>query len=527
MIMSTLWYTNNVNNRVSHYLVPKIITDLELPKSRSIHINMLNTIDEENYESLAILNKIPKSILYVYNDTTLFNPIGKITKKYVNAVAYGSELKRQFKKTQIVKEGDNKKLGVNDLIVFNYKLIHNANKYQVNKLNNYYILYNSLNEMINILNSPDKGGFEHNVVVMDIPTIIPKRSDLKLFNKPVTQSTINKFTTIDELLILELYKMFFVDSDSVFKNIKPEVFNTTFFLFRSGGRYTIYKLKDMLSLSKDLKIEDGRFTGFGERVAAESFIVGLLMFKKSLTEELGIGLVDIDDNSVVGNLDELYGDLEDDTEIDEVEESVESEDTDDVVIKNEDTNVIVPKKSTTTEFKVLDLPDAEVITNLIQSRTRDKKLSAKESTKLTEIIETQGSSVFVINGKNTTLDEILDYDNTNIVMGNTVTANSDSVIDKELLGNNNRTFDREYLEKLYKKDVFNAIYSIQKSGAVITKHEVKTTATFLGNAEEHIIEIKPVDGAPSTVRFKIPEIASDSTYKMSSNKYIMRHQRMD
>ena len=109
MIMSTLWYTNNVNNRVSHYLVPKIITDLELPKSRSIHINMLNTIDEENYESLAILNKIPKSILYVYNDTTLFNPIGKITEKYVNAVAYGSELKRQFKLTQIVKEGDNKK----------------------------------------------------------------------------------------------------------------------------------------------------------------------------------------------------------------------------------------------------------------------------------------------------------------------------------------------------------------------------------------------------------------------------------
>lgn len=512
MILENIFYTNIVNNRLSHYLKPRVNTSFDLPKSRAIHINMLNTISEENFESLSVLNKIPRDTMYVYNDVELLAPIGKMTKRYVNSIEYGSSLKKSFKHVQILKAGDKRRLQVKDLLVFNYKLLSEIVKYQVNKLNNYYTLYNALSEMINNINSVEKGSFENNIIMLDVPTIIPKRSDLRLLNHEVNTSTVAKLPTIDELLVLEIYKMFFVDSDSVFKKINPDRYDTTYFMIKSGDRFTIYKLKDMLSLSKKLGIVKGRFGGMSEVLAADTFLVSLLIFKKSLIIDIPVGLVDedIDDNTISGNLDELFSELEDDIDIDEDVEEIP-----------------IASKKANTEFKKLNTDDVTIINAVIDSSTKDKKLTAKEATTLIDVVDTQTENKFIINGKEMKLSEILDYDNIDTSMGNRVMPDSKTVLDKEQLGDNNRSFDKEYLDKLYYKDLYNAIYSIQNRGVIITSHTVKVNKSFLGDSEEHTLELKPVDGRPSTVRFKLPIINKDSTYKMSGNKYLMRHQRMD
>jgi hypothetical protein len=77
------------------------------------------------------------------------------------------------------------------------------------------------------------------------------------------------------------------------------------------------------------------------------------------------------------------------------------------------------------------------------------------------------------------------------------------------------------------KHTTSMVTHLQKAGVAVTDYQVELTEDILGAYEDHTVKIVPVEGAPSTLKFKIPRISEDGTFTSSGTSYRMRKQRGD
>lgn len=97
--------------------------------------------------------------------------------------------------------------------------------------------------------------------------------------------------------------------------------------------------------------------------------------------------------------------------------------------------------------------------------------------------------------------------------------------DQSMTESSLRSFDSDYIEKVLNKDIAGMILNIQNSGVMILNHEVETTNSVLGGYVNHTLHIKPLEGVSSVIRFRLPVLSDDGTYKLSGNKCYMRKQK--
>ena len=88
-------------------------------------------------------------------------------------------------------------------------------------------------------------------------------------------------------------------------------------------------------------------------------------------------------------------------------------------------------------------------------------------------------------------------------------------------------FDSKYVNEQMSRHVVSVVTSLQKAGVIIRNHTVEKEVNVLGGFEIHNLEIKPVDGQPSTLKFRLPIVDEDGTFLTGGNKYSMRKGRRD
>ncbi len=516
-----------VNGRPKNLKDPIIHTEIEIPKSRAIHINMLNMIEEDDYESLNVLQPILRDKIFFYNIEKLHNPKGKLrfTKKNINV--YKQDLRKKYYKSKIINDDDSSvTISNRDLMVFNYKTMYVNTVYQVQQLKNYYIVINALETLVHNINNSD---FNHNMIMLDIPILFPKLSTLVTDSrKEMSLTILKKYPDLNSLVLLELWNMMFKDRDSIFKKINKDKLDTVYLTFNYSNKYTSYRLSDLMSLSKELEVV-GRFKGKDELTAAKIMMITLILFKQKtiMSDTVLKGVIadsddDIDFDKISDKELDLIlkdADMIDDEPIDDIDEIPEE---------------IIPigevRKPDSFKADINTIEDVkENLTKVIDKATVSKTISKGEATILTEILDTQLDQVFELNGVEQTLGEILDYGNVDKTNRAITMPKSDVTLDEEMLSNLNENLDKRYLKELYHKDIFNAIYSIQNSKMVITGHAINKKKSFMGEVEEHIIDVKPIgSGRATPVKIMLPAIDMESgTYKMSSNEYLIRWQRKD
>lgn len=102
-----------------------------------------------------------------------------------------------------------------------------------------------------------------------------------------------------------------------------------------------------------------------------------------------------------------------------------------------------------------------------------------------------------------------------------------TVPDKSMLQSSLMSFDRVYTEKVLQKDVAGMVLNLQKAGLCVTDYEVEQDDTLMGSTFNYTVRINPVEGAPSTLRFKLPVVEEDGTYTANGVQYRLRKQRGD
>ena len=102
-----------------------------------------------------------------------------------------------------------------------------------------------------------------------------------------------------------------------------------------------------------------------------------------------------------------------------------------------------------------------------------------------------------------------------------------TVPDKSMLESTLLNFDRKYINKIMHKDIASMIVATQKAGFVITNYEVEKREDALGAHEMHTVRISPVEGATSTLRFKLPAVSESGEYAVGGTRYRLNKQRGD
>lgn len=86
---------------------------------------------------------------------------------------------------------------------------------------------------------------------------------------------------------------------------------------------------------------------------------------------------------------------------------------------------------------------------------------------------------------------------------------------------------KQYVEEVLPRDVVNVLLSAQNVGGAITDYNVEKIEDAAGGFEAHTVRIQPLQGAPSTLRFKLPIVREDGSFVANGVKNYMRWQRGD
>lgn len=155
-------------------------------------------------------------------------------------------------------------------------------------------------------------------------------------------------------------------------------------------------------------------------------------------------------------------------------------------------------------------------------------ISAAEYRKLTELIDNYKVMKDPYGSDKTVTElSIITKEELKFNKAKTEIISSSNIEDTSMLESTLLSFDSDYIDKVMKKDILSMVGSLQKSGIIIRKHNIEIDNSALGTYENHVLELKPIEGPISTVRFRIPKINDDGTFLANGNKYQMRKQRVD
>lgn len=101
------------------------------------------------------------------------------------------------------------------------------------------------------------------------------------------------------------------------------------------------------------------------------------------------------------------------------------------------------------------------------------------------------------------------------------------IFDKSYNKNTTKNFDKAYINKSLQKDTVRTVYALQNFNNVIEDYQIETDSSILDSQETHIVKIRTLTGSPAKLKFYLPKIEEDGSFRMSGNKYLIRKQRTE
>lgn len=130
-------------------------------------------------------------------------------------------------------------------------------------------------------------------------------------------------------------------------------------------------------------------------------------------------------------------------------------------------------------------------------------------------------------GKGTLIDAMVVTPEEIAVDTKNVVAPGATVVDESMLYSSIESSQQKYVKHTLPKHVLKMITHVQSANVILDNLEVERTENIMGANLNYVVRLIPVEGAPTTIRFPIPEIQEDGTYTANGVKYSMRNQRGD
>ena len=531
--------------KVKHILNVKPLDtkDLQYPSNSMLFMynpgDVINSVSKSS-PTMFNTNRPTINIKYKYTDGT----VGKYKDKYKDNKKYISLNKKVERTFTYLKPGvKNLTLPSNREFVFAYGAITANHRYQSHPLTQYYKWYNSFKTMVSDMEGVHSGNDRHKFMIVNLPKGSFDYADYNRYNMTISRPALDIFYNNNLLTMREILR--YIDpvtrKDSLLDKLTQRDTEVIDIVFVNDNKCSVINMYRLLSIVKG-NLEKTNLAKYSFKTIYKL----LMVFINNLTESEAYTIVDVvkqDDvgtnNKVSGITELMDGDSDLDNEQVNIDDYMDdsSGDEPDVVEKSEDEEMAESIEDTIDileESEVMEDYDEDATLEDKIAKHTDNLVKSKIITKNTakrvdEILKEQTKIKSPYPNDNSKLKDMLTYDEKDSVIKDTdvVLPDNVSVLDKAYNKDTLSVVKSKYIKNMYKKDMVGVIYSLQSTENVIENHEVVEQEDILGATEQHTIKVKNITGTSNTIKFILPKVSEDGTFKMSGNTYRMRTQRSD
>jgi len=564
--------------RVAGQLLSPPLTNLELlslPKQSILHYVTVSPVEVGPASDEFIFRNITRPIMM---DHVIENGDNKGNPRPLS-VASGTMIRTyhiKHRRFRIMRELTNACKDANTLVIFNYGVIPRLYRYLRSYYTAYYKWWNTetavWKKIAEVAGQVDRNQF----ILYNLPNILPSIADLRLASKGITQKTIKIFNSPESLSLLELWKWVGPDrKESALANVPDDKLDKVNIIFQESGKFFVVNLGRLnrwrVATKEELELNpDANTKGIDPKQLQMRFLRLMMalfqvrtaaakLAKKSKIDTIKTTVIKQDvtipevnnsttiakdiDKAIIAQssgqeiTDDSSEEIDYTTEVD-VDETITADDELDKEIEAELSELETISINHHGDMNddgdkiediviVGDAPTLEDGVLRVCDRLADMgMMSASEYKKLNELSKTY-RSIVAPNGKET-LDKFIDVNPESLKIESSHSFKDiPTVIDKSMLKSSLHDFDKKYISNVLEKDIAGMVVSIQNAGVILTGYDKEVVEDVMGDYELYTVKVKPVEGMPSIMRYKLPVIGSDGTYTSNGVKYKLRRQRGD
>lgn len=566
------WYRKNGVRRVDQLSSPPMpnLQTLELPKRSVWHYvgsdvgDMAPTGDDFMFRNFSH----PVLLGFV---TELGDNKGSPTKLAVQVASAITSYHTRNRRIRKMKALESAVSNENSLVIYSYGLLPRMFRYQRSFYSEHYRWWNIQaalwKNVAQVATSTDR----HQFIMATLPKVLPSVAMLRKATGDFTQELMKVFNEPSSMFLLEIWKWLGEDREtSVLANVTEEQMGRVNIIFQESGRWLVINLGLLNSWRKTSKKEIAyakenptapftlRQKGYEPKALQLRFLkLALILFETRSVATTGEEVPATGPKSgelertatVVSSevpvLNPATGVFETKTAVVGVSTDPEEADavagansTADDVKTHPDEDAKLEEELSALEL-VRQTPDdhEEVIIESVGRRPLEANIieicdeladqgsmSAKEYKRYLELASTY-KTIPAPDGVGTLADYIkIDPEILKIHESPRI-PDIPGVLDKSMLASSLMVFDRDYITKIMDKEIAGAVVSaFQAGGVAVTDYKVERVEQITGDYNSVEVKLVPVEGAPSTFRFKYPVPNSFGEWEANCTKYRLRKQ---
>lgn len=529
------------------------IARMQLPRFSILHHVSIDGVELGPDPTDPALRAVP-GMIYIDHQGQYHSPIGNpIRNEGMNPSAMINEYRRKNRWSRPLQKLERLETDDRSLVIVNYSLLSHLVRYPASFRAEYYRWYNVYQEVVETINRLGKESKRQQFIEIRLPDVLPSLTTLREFRNNQTSQVMKHLRGEAELNIAALFTWAGKERrKSLFARIDPSIYDKVNLVFRRLNSWVVVNLAWLDGFRKDsdapvskhgmdpllfeLKLMKLINTIHQASSPIETPTSDVVEHEPTVTEETveeDDSLDQVGDKFEEGDVpdsEELHDDigliekLENElSELDKIkEESSGYERTDD------DGNVLVEKTVNIDAVGLLgEAPkEGEALRKKADELAEQGLLTGGEYRRLQRISETF-EKIPDPYGSGKSIAEAMKIEKSDLLIEPSVSSNDDVVVDKSLALSRVDAMERQYIERVMRKDVMQCISSIQRAPIAITDYKIERVKDAVNDQEVHVVRLAPAVGSPSTVRIVVPIVKSDGTFLYSGTHYRMRKQRAD
>lgn len=560
------------------------LQDFEFPKASVVHYfdNEELLLGPEPQDPL--FKKYPSRIL-VQHIQELHEPIGKprLNRGNPPAVLF-REYHQRYRSMRRMHDYNKSMRQEMTLLVVNYCHLSSLFLYMRSVFGNYYKWYNAYKTYFYQINEKMKGNERQHFIMARVPDRLPGRKTLRKLSADYTKiprKLLSVLSKPDYFLLVEMWKWFGEDRrSSLMGQIDSAHYRRLNIVWVEGAEYFVMNLGQLLSIDPSVDApEDAADDEGASRLQRRILLLWKQLYDRrqsmsgnvvtpassdkdteadvvddvestprrvSITtprpqaeripitppesvvdtsadddEEEGVTQIKVGTTTVdvkATDDDVLSEDDEDDEldQLDKLSEQIESDDTDsDVLSQVNLEDLIVPENPT------------DALLEQINERLDNGEITPAQHKRFLAMVGK--FKELKAPGTDIPLEAFaqIDPETLEIIEEETNIPVSGGVIDESMNQSSVQVFDSKYIETTMDKDIAGVVCSLQRAGIFVTDFRSEEIEDVSNHYRIYTLRITPLDGQPSTIRFRLPVIQPDGTFIANGIRYRLKSQRSD
>jgi hypothetical protein len=555
----------------SHLTTPPLVSlsKLQLPRGAVLHYTGVGQVDVAPNPEDPIFRGYSKPIA-MDHIVTLQNPEGRpvhVPGGLVQDIKdfHANGRNRRFRRLQSLESVIRDDM---TLVVYNYGYLKKAYKYPRSVYTDYYRWKNEDRALWSNVVTTIDATKRHQFIRCQLPKLLPSITEMTLGEKGVTQSMVQLFDSPESLMLLEIWKWLGKDRASAdLAVLSTEQAESVNLLFVESGRWFVLNLGVLDSWRKatddEIKANPKAHTkGHGPKEVQIYFLrlMMALMEVRSVSgpetavKELAeagakgtvvqktakvpvfnreTGKVELhatgDDLTLVGTGDtksatETGADLKVNPRT--VEEMTEALNKLEFLAQQRLQLVDTAEEEDADAVPVVEATPESNLKAILDQKAADGIITGAEYKRYSE----QGAAykTMLAPDGSTTLEQFAKVAPELVAMETSPRIpDIDTVFDKTMLKSSLLEYDSRYVKEVFQRDVASMVLSVQNAGIAVTGYETETIEDIVGASRMYTLRLSPIEGAASTVRFKLPIVDDEGVYRANGINYKLRKQDVE